>query len=160
MNYNLNISIMKKTLYLLITLAGFFVTMGAQAQFRPIPGVVTDSFKIRYPNATSVTWSDKVSAFQAVFMIGTEKCISRYTKDGQWQSTTKKITKDAIPPQVKDGLSKSKYASSEWEIRDVTVRYEPGISTEYVIQVAKSDIQKYNLTFNNEGQLLKDNKTL
>ena len=151
---------MKKTLYLLITLAGFFATMGTQAQFRPIPGVVTDSFKIRYPNATSVTWSDKVSAFQAVFMIGTEKCIARYTKDGSWQSTTKKITKDAIPPQVKDGLSKSKYASSEWEIRDVTVRYEPGISTEYIIQVAKSDIQKYNLTFNNEGQLLKDNKTL
>jgi hypothetical protein len=159
-NNNLNISIMKKTLYLLITFVAFFVTIGAQAQFRPIPGVVTDSFKIRYPNATAVTWSDKVSAFQAVFMVGTEKHVARYSKDGQWQSTTKKITKDAIPPQVKDGLSKSKYASSEWEIRDVTVRYEPGISTEYIILVAKSDVNKVNLTFNNEGQLLKDNKTL
>jgi hypothetical protein len=61
---------------------------------------------------------------------------------------------------VKDGLSKSKYAGAEWEIRDVTVKYLPGNVTQYQIQVAKNDVQKKNLLFSNDGQLLKDNNTL
>jgi hypothetical protein len=61
---------------------------------------------------------------------------------------------------VKDGLSKSKYASAEWEIRVVTTMYLPGGVVQYNIQVAKSDLVKKNLLFSNEGQLLKDNNTL
>ncbi len=160
MNYNLNMSFMKKTLYLLLTLGSIFVAGQASAQFRSIPGIVTDSFKVRYPTAKSVRWADKVSAFQATFFVDTSRLIARYSSDGGWLGATKRIGKDAIPPAVKDGLSKSKYASAEWEIRVVTTMYLPGGVVQYNIQVAKSDLVKKNLLFSNEGQLLKDNNTL
>ena len=84
MNNNLNIQIMKKTLLVLLTFVALFVSGHVHAQFRSLPGQVTDSFKVRYPTATGVTWSDKVSAFQAVFMIDKEKYVARYSKDGEW----------------------------------------------------------------------------
>jgi hypothetical protein len=68
-NYNLNMFFMKKTLYLLLTLGSLFMVGQASAQFRSIPGIVTDSFKVRYPTAKSVRWADKVSAFQATFFV-------------------------------------------------------------------------------------------
>ena len=151
---------MKKTFFVLLSFVALFATKGANAQFRSLPGVVTDSFKIRYPDAKDVSWSDKVSAFQATFMLGQDRVVARYSKDGQWQGATKAILKDAIPAAVKDGLAKSLYASAEWEIHQITVRYLPGNQTEYILLVQKSDIQKRNLTFNGQGQLLKDVKTL
>jgi hypothetical protein len=150
----------KKTFFVLLSFVALFATTSANAQFRSLPGVVTDSFKIRYPDAKDVSWADKVSAFQATFMLGSDRVVARYSKDGQWQGATKAILKDAIPAAVKDGLSKSLYASAEWEIHQITVRYLPGNQTEYILLVQKSDIQKRNLTFNGQGQLLKDVKTL
>jgi hypothetical protein len=151
---------MKKLLYCL--LIGGFVMMTAtvHAQFRSIPSVVTDSFKVKYPNATSVSWSDKVSAFQATFTQDSEKYIARYGSKGEWLGSTKKITKDALPAAVKDGLSKSKYADPDWEVRTVTTRYLPGNVVQYVINVYKSGLQKKNLLFSSSGQLLKDDNTL
>lgn len=160
-NDNLNISFMsKKTLFLLVSFVALFAVNHADAQFRSLPGAVTDSFKVKYPAAKDVSWSDKVSAFQATFTLGSDKMIARFSKDGQWQSATKTIAKDALPSAVKDGLSKSKYAGAEWEIRTVTVRYLPGNETQYIVLVQKSDIQKKNLTFSSEGRLLKDSNTL
>ena len=160
MNYNLNMFFMKKTLYLLLTLGSFFMVGQVSAQFRSIPGIVTDSFKVRYPTAKSVRWADKVSAFQATFFVDTSRYIARYSSDGQWQGANRRIGKDALPPAVKDGLSKSMYASAEWEIRVVTELYLPGNVVQYQLLVAKSDLIKKNLLFSSEGQLLKDNKTL
>ena len=160
MNDNLNISFMKKTFFMLLSFVALFATTGAHAQFRSLPGVVTDSFKIRYPDAKDVSWSDKVSAFQATFMLGSDRVVARFSKDGQWQGATKAILKDAIPAAVKDGLAKSLYASAEWEIHQITVKYLPGNQTNYILLVQKSDIQKRNLTFDADGRLLKDVKTL
>ena len=160
MNDNLNIKFMKKTLYLLLTLGSIFAIGQASAQFRSIPGIVTDSFKVRYPAAKSVRWADKVTDFRATFFVDTSRYIARYSSDGGWLGATKRIGKDAIPPVVKDGLSKSKYAGAEWEIRVVTMMYLPGNVVQYNIQVAKSDLVKKNLLFSSEGQLLKDNNTL
>ena len=151
---------MKKTLFVLLAFVALFAGERASAQFRSIPGIVTDSFKIKYPAATDVNWSDKISAFQATFRQNGESFTTRYTKDGHWMYSTKRLAKDAIPAPVKDGLSKSKYAGAEWEIRIVTESYLPGNVTQYTIQVAKSDLQKKNLLFSSEGQLLKDNATL
>ena len=69
-----------------------------------------------------------------------------------------KIKADAIPAAVKDGLGKSKYA--DWKIGTVTERYLPENKTIYIIFVSKSDINRKNLTFASDGQLLKDNLTL
>ncbi len=152
---------MKKLLYLLLICGSLFSAVGAKAQFGAIPGVVTDSFKVKYPTATSVSWSGKLGSFQATFTLQNEKHVAKYNKKGEWQNTTKEITKDAMPAAVKDGLAKSKYAdATEWEVRGVTVRYLPGSITQYIILVAKNDIQKRNLLFSSDGQLMKDGNTL
>ena len=100
---------MKKSLFfLLLTGAAFFMTYSAEAQFRSIPGPVTDSFKLKYPAASSVQWSDDITAFKAVFVLDNEKYTARYSKKGEWQSSQKKIDFEKVPAGVKDGLSKSK----------------------------------------------------
>lgn len=151
---------MKRIFFALLSFVALLATTSAHAQFRSLPGVVTDSFKVRYPAAKDVSWSDKISAFQATFTLGTDHLIARYSKDGQWQGASKEIAKDALPPAVKDGLSKSKYAGAEWEIRAVTVKYLPGNVTQYQVLVAKNDIQKKNLLFSADGRLLEDRNTL
>ena len=152
---------MKKLLYLTLIFGALFTAAGAKAQFGSIPGVVTDSFKVKYPDAKSVSWSGKLSSFNATFTLGNEKHLAKFNKKGEWQNTTKEISKDAMPSVIKDGLAKSKYANpTEWEVRSVTVRYLPGSITQYIILVAKNDIQKRSLLFSNDGQLMKDGNTL
>ncbi|HEV9035976.1 MAG TPA: PepSY-like domain-containing protein [Puia sp.] len=151
---------MKKSLYLLLVF-GFLMTAGhVDAQFRSIPAVVTDSFKVKYPTAANVSWSDKVSNFQASFMVGKDRLVAKFDSKGVWLQSWEKITRDEIPAPVKDGLSKSKYASAEWVIKSVTRYHNPGNVTQYGILVQKSDIQKKNLLFSSDGQLLKDSNTL
>jgi hypothetical protein len=130
----------------------------AQAQFGSVPGVVTDSFKVKYPNAKTVNWKDNFGSFQATFKLDSNTYVAKYTKKGEWQSTENKIKADAIPAAVKDGLSKSKYA--DWKIGTVTERVLPGNKTIYVMYVTKGDINRKNLTFSSDGQLLKDSITL
>jgi hypothetical protein len=149
---------MQKSVLTILILGFLFIASTASAQFRSVPGAVTDSFKIRYPNAKSVSWRDNVSAFQATFKLDSATYVAKYSSKAEWQSSETKIRQDAIPAAVKDGLSKSKYA--DWKIGTVTVRYLPGNKTEYVIFVSKSDINRKNLTFSSEGQLLKDSITL
>jgi hypothetical protein len=152
---------MKKLLYLTLIFGALFTAAGAKAQFGSIPGVVTDSFKVKYPSAKSVSWSGKLSSFNATFTLENEKHIAKYNKKGEWQNTTKEISRDAMPSAIKDGLAKSKYANpTEWEVRSVTVRYLPGNITQYLILIAKNDIQKRSLLFSSDGQLMKDGNTL
>jgi len=152
---------MKKLLYLTLIFGALFTAAGAKAQFGSIPGIVTDSFKVKYPNAKSVSWSGKLSSFNATFTLENEKHIAKFNKKGEWQNTTKEISKDAMPAVIKDGLAKSKYANpTDWEVRSVTVRYLPGSITQYIILVARNDIQKRSLLFSSEGQLMKDGNTL
>jgi hypothetical protein len=153
---NLKYRNMKKLTFLIATI--ILMATAAQAQLRSVPGIVTDSFKIRYPHATSVSWRDNVSAFQATFKQDSSTYVAKYSSKGEWQSTEKKISAGAIPAAVKDGLSKSKYA--DWKVGTVTVRYLPGDKTIYIIFVSKSDLNRKNLTFASDGQLLKDNVTL
>lgn len=153
---------MKKLLYLTLIFGALFTAAGAQAQFGSIPGLVTDSFKVKYPNANTVNWSSKIGGtYQATFTLDKEKHTAKFNKKGEWQNTTKEISKEAMPAPLKDGLAKSKYAdSTEWEIRSVTVRYLPGSITQYIILIAKNDIQKRSLLFSKDGQLMKDGNTL
>ena len=147
---------MKKLVFFIGSI--FLMVTAAQAQFRSVPGAVTDSFKLRYPNARSVAWRDNVSSFQATFKQDSSTYVAKYSSKAEWQSTEKKIKANAIPAAVKDGLSKSKYA--DWKVGTVTVRYLPDDKTIYIIFVSKSDINRKNLTFASDGQLLKDNMTL
>ena len=150
---------MKKLVLSLCFFCGiFFIAPTAHAQFRQIPGVVTDSFKVKYPNAKSVSWKDNVTSFQATFTLDNEKYQAKYNSKGEWQQAEKKIKQEDIPAGVKDGLSKSKYA--EWKVGTVTQRYLPGDKVEFTIFVSKSDLSRRNLTFSSAGQLLKDAITI
>lgn len=156
---NLKYTFMKKIVFLSLFCGALFT---AHAQFRSVPAVVTDSFKAKYPNASAVSWSDKLLAgsFQASFTEGKDKFVARFGNKGEWQWSTKKITKDELPAVVKDGFAKSKYAGAEWEVRTVSMKFMPGNTVEYLLFVQKSDLNKKNLTFSSEGQLLKDSSTL
>lgn len=147
---------MKKLMFIIASI--FLTAAVANAQFGSVPGVVTDSFKIKYPNAKTVTWRDNIGSFQATFKLDSITYVAKYNKKGEWQNTENKIQASAIPAAVKDGLSKSKYA--DWRVGTVTERQLPGNKIIYIIFVSKSDINRKNLTFASDGQLLKDNLTL
>ena len=130
------------------------MTTSAHAQFRRIPGSVTDSFKLRYPSAHDVTWEDKITAFQASFKLDTAKMTARYGNQGEWQGSEKKVGLEQLPAAVKDGFSKSKYA--DWSTSTVTIRYLPGDQTQYSVVIYKGNFQRKTLIFSSVGQLLKD----
>src|ERR1700742_4418750 len=113
-NYNLNIRFMKKLLYCLLTGTSLMLTTQAHAQFRSLPAVVTDSFKVKYPSAQQVSWSDKLSGWQVSFKLDTSNCLARFDNSGQWQWSTKKMSLTSMPAEVQDGYNKSKFAG-DWK---------------------------------------------
>ncbi len=145
---------MKKLLVLVLLATG----ITSQAQLGKIPASVTDSFKAQYPNAANVEWKNGLSAATASFKLNNVKYEARYTKKGEWIQSEHAVAVADLPAAVADGLKKSKYA--DWK---VTVYYQlqlPGNKIQYHLSVEKSDINKRNLLFSNEGQLLKDSITL
>ena len=149
---------MKRFLFVsILSLAMILFISSSYAQLRKIPAQVTDALSTKYPEAKSVEWKDKLSAFAANFEMEGIKYEAKFSNKGEWQSTEKELAEDNLPSPVQDGLSKSKYA--DWKIKATYEVYLPGDITQYHI-VAKSDLQKKKLLFNDEGQLLKDNITL
>jgi hypothetical protein len=148
----------KQLFFALFMGASLLFAVSSDAQIRKIPAAVTDSFKVKYPAATSLEWKDKLTSFQASFTIDNAKYEAKFNSKGEWQSTEKEITPEKLPAPIADGLSKSKYA--DWKPENAHVLYLPGDKTQYRIEVSKSDIQKKNLLFSNSGRLLKDNITL
>jgi len=145
---------MKKLIVLVLIAAGFT----SQAQLGKIPAAVTDSFKAQYPGAANVEWKNGLSAATASFKLNNTKYEARYTKKGEWIQSEHAITAADLPAAVADGLKKSKYA--DWK---VTAWYQvqlPANKIQYRISVEKSDLNKKNLLFSSEGQLLKDSMTL
>lgn len=149
---------MKKLFFLMLTCGFVFTAIQLNAQIRKIPAEVTDSFKAKYPAASGVEWKDKLTVFQANFTMDNAKYQAKFNSRGEWQGSEKRIKLEELPASVKDGLSKSKYA--DWKTGAIITRYLPGDKTVYSIGVSKSDLQKKNLLFNSDGQLLKDNSTL
>jgi hypothetical protein len=148
----------KNVIASLILVLLIFGAVATFAQIRKIPAEVTEALKVKYPDAEKVSWKDKLSVFAASFEMNNEKYEARFTDKGEWKSTEKEISENDLPDQVKDGLEKSKYA--DWEMKYAYFIELPDEETQYRIQVAKNEIQKKNLLFSNEGQLLKDNITL
>lgn len=148
----------KQLFFALFTGASLLFATATDAQLRRIPAAVTDSFKMKYPAATSLEWKDKLTSFQADFIMDNAKYEAKFNSKGEWLNTEKVIRQQDLPAPVADGLSKSKYA--DWKPENMYARYLPGDKTFYRIEVSKSDIQKKSLLFNSTGRLLKDNITL
>jgi Putative beta-lactamase-inhibitor-like, PepSY-like len=152
---------MKKTIFFCLLSCGLLMTFSpAHAQLRSLPSLVTDSFKVRYPTATQVSWSDRLGFWQASFYLGSDALTAKFKNTGEWQSGMKRIAQTSLPPEVQDGFSKSLYADGEWKVTTVDVLYLPGDLTQYAIQIEKSSFQKKNLLFNSNGRLIKENAAL
>jgi hypothetical protein len=151
---------MKKIMKSLLALGLIFtIYSAAEAQVRKVPGSVTDAFKTKYPSASNVEWHDHLSGFTAAFDMNSTHYEAKFSNKGVWQSTENKINESDIPAPVKEGLQKSKYAD-DWKIKDVYKIAIPEDKIQYRLEVKKGDIQKKNLLFSSEGQLLKDNLTI
>jgi len=150
---------MKKLFPALFLMIAFSATtISVKAQIRKIPSTVTDSFKDKYPDATGVEWRDKVSVFSAVFSKDGVNYEARFNSKGEWLNTENEITEDALPPVIRDGFEKSKYA--DWEVEKVHLISLPEGTTQYRLLVGKTDLQKKNLLYSSKGRLLKDKITI
>ncbi len=133
------------------------VMFAANAQLRKIPAEVTDAFKAKYETATSVSWRDKLSAFQAEFKIGEKEMKAVFSPKGEWLRTETEYDYNSVPLDVKDGFKKSKYA--DLNVLAVT-RIEEKDKTEFKIVVKKNEFNKKLLVFSKSGQLISDNGSL
>src|ERR1700743_2392927 len=94
-----NVNHMKKIVFYCLLLVAY---VPVQAQLRTLPSAVTDSFKAKYPSATQVSWSDKLSFWQASFYVGADALTAKFKASGEWQSSMKKIPQTGLPADVAD----------------------------------------------------------
>lgn len=130
----------------------------ANAQFRKVPGDVTDSFRVKFDNASGVAWKDRLSSFQADFTVGDKEMKALFTSKGEWIKTETKQTYNSLPDEVKDGFKKSKYANLD--VLDVTLLEDKDNDIQFRVMVKKNEFNKRALIFSKEGQLLSDNASL
>ena len=147
---------MKRNLILLL-MPTVFATI-AFAQFRKIPAEVTDAFKIRYPHAEKVEWKDKVSSFEAGFILNDFEMSANFSCKGEWERSEKKIKFADLPQEVADGFEKSKY--TDWEKSSTIEIDESGEPLIYRVLIKKSGVQKKYLYFDTNGRLKKEALTL
>ena len=147
-----------KKFFALMLLASFVLTTSVSAQIRKIPAAVTSAFAAKYSDTKNVSWSDKITAFEASFDMDTHHYQASFNSKGEWKKTEKTITAEELPVAVTDGLSKSKY--KDWTVtswRDISYKDS---AHEYRLFVKKNGLQKKYLFFNDNGQLLRDAITL
>lgn len=130
----------------------------ANAQFRKVPGDVTDSFRVKFDNASGVAWKDRLSSFQADFTVGDKEMKALFTSKGEWIKTETKQTYNSLPDEVKDGFKKSKYA--DLDVLDVTLLEDKDNDIQFRVMVKKNEFNKRALIFSKQGQLLSDNASL
>ncbi len=129
------------------------------AQLRKIPSEVTNAFKAKYPEATNVSWKDKITVFQASFMNGGQEMKADFSSNNGWQETAVRKAFEQLPEDVLDGFEKSKY--NEWTHGEYFFEIlKNDHSVEYRIYVEKNAIQKKFLFFNNKGQLNRESIAL
>jgi hypothetical protein len=148
---------MKRTFALMLATT-LFLSATLSAQIRKIPSAVTSAFSTKYTGTKNVSWSDKITAFQADFDMDTHHYQASFSSKGEWKRTEKTITAEELPSAVTDGLNKSKY--KDWTFKDwKEVIYKDG-SHEFRLYGKKNDLQKKYLFFGEDGQLLRDAITL
>lgn len=152
----MKINLMSKKWVLSLVLMLEMLSVGAQ--FRKIPGDVTDSFKVKYESASGVAWKDRLSSFQADFTLGDKEMKALFTSKGEWIKSETKYDYNSLPGEVKDGFKKSKYA--DLDILNVTEIEDKDSQTQYRIVVKKNDFNKRSLIFSKNGQLTSDNASL
>lgn len=147
---------MNRNAVLLFILACFAAT--TFAQIRKIPSEVTDAFKARYPHAEKVEWKDKISSFEAGFLLNGFEMTANFSSKGDWERSEKKIKFADLPKAVQDGFEKSKYTA--WEKNSATEIDDNGKPLMYRVFIKKSGMQKKYLYFDTNGRLNREAATL
>ncbi len=132
---------------------------GAFAQLRKIPAEVTEAFKNKYPAATEVSWSDKLTSFQANFTLNNEKLEADFSSKGAWKKTTKDLDIASLPASVAEGFKGSKY-SPDWTIKSANETEKEDKTFEYRLFIEKSALQKKYVYMNRDGKVLREAVTL
>jgi hypothetical protein len=148
---------MKKGFSLLMAIFLLTATV-AFGQLRKIPAEVTEAFKVKFPDAKNVSWSDKVTSFEASFEDKAEKLQASFSSKGEWKKTEKQLVVADIPAAIKDGLKATKFA--EWTIKSAIEINDTDGKHEYRLVVEKSALQKKNVYFSPDGALIRDAVTL
>ncbi len=130
------------------------LTLSATAQFRNIPSEVTTAFKEKYPEATRVSWEDRISNFQAKFVMDDVTYEARFDKNGNWQETEKDMKFDDLPDAVKSAFRSSKFR--DYTIRTVAYIENNSGGTEYRLYVRDNVLQRKYLYYAEDGTFLKD----
>jgi hypothetical protein len=148
-----------KILLVLLTIAATSMNTVGFCQSNSIPSSVSNNFNSMCPRATKIKWGgDKSTEFHVYYLLDSTQCESKFNPDGQWMSTEMKLKKDSLPPEIKNGLRSSAYA--KWAIQSAFVVYFPGQITHYRIVVTYEDSPKKIVSFDQTGQLIKDNFSL
>lgn len=130
------------------------VTFNVSAQFRDIPGAVTNAFKEKYPNATNTSWDDRISSFQAKFKMDNSSYEARFDKNGTWIETEKAIRFDDLPDAVKSAHRASKF--SDYTIRTVAEIEKANGAKEIRLYLRESAIKRKYVYYTLDGKYLRD----
>jgi len=149
---------MKKQWMILMVSGLLMVSIGSFAQIRKIPSAVTDALKTQFPAAEKVEWKDKLTVFEASYLIDNKRYFASYNTKGEWQSSEAMLTEADLPEAVKDGLDKSKF--KDWEKKSIALVEKKDKTQQYRIYVERATLNKKYLYFNTDGQLAKEAITL
>ncbi|MEO6316548.1 MAG: PepSY-like domain-containing protein [Chitinophagaceae bacterium] len=149
---------MKRLCFLLVCMFSMTAFSNTHAQIRKIPAEVTEAFKAKYPNTKNAEWKDKLTSFQVNYEMDDVKYESKFSSKGEWLQTEKDLGEDALPAEVKDGYSKSKF--TDWELKSVTWVQSKENGVQYRLFVRKSGVEKKYLYFDKTGKLVKDAITI
>jgi hypothetical protein len=148
---------MRKGILIITVLVFGFSSFG---QIRKTPAAVSQAFEKQYPNASKVQFEDNLINVQVHFVSDSGKMTAKYNGDGEWKETEREYTYDDLPADVKTGFDKSKYATTEWKVKETAIIYLPNNEIRYRVKVEKNDVQKKYLFFDKNGRLIRDSLTI
>ncbi|WP_028978529.1 PepSY-like domain-containing protein [Sporocytophaga myxococcoides] len=150
---------MKKVLLMIgLVVAGY--TMKAQdvVDSKSVPSKVSSALTQKYPDLKSgdIKWEKKDNNYKAEFTKDGQDYEVKLDNTGNWVSTEVDLTEKDLPEKVRNGLNKSDYKS--WTVKDVEKKEKPQGKTLYKIEVKQGE-QEYDVYFDQEGTLVKKNKS-
>ena len=144
---------MKLNRLVVIIISIFLSSSAGFAQVTSIPDLAKENFFKQYPDAKNVQWQNDVVNVNARFEQDSNSLNAEYNNKGIWKWTLKDWTFDKLTTDIKEGFSKSKYASRQ--VLEVKVLYLPGYVIQYRLKVEKNDIERKFLFFNTDGRLVR-----
>ncbi|MFA6923412.1 MAG: hypothetical protein WC223_04075 [Bacteroidales bacterium] len=147
---------MKKLIILLTALFVQFAIVKAQEDKideAKVPKNILQTFKEKYPTATSAKWSKTKKTYNVKFKIDNFKCFTAYnTADGKCDGATIGMSFDNLPAAVKEGFKKSEF--KDCPIKEVMAS-STNMETLYYLYLKCDKKDKPYIAFTPAGELKK-----